>query len=637
MKHLFFSLLIFMGLNLFSNPGDTTKIISHNNQTIITNPIAGSNEYKKWVVFPNPTKKFRKVYVTMQYKCPTGMNCGAWDYIDQVILRRVGGLAAASRDMEIVRFITPYGNGFGTTWQFQWHMDVTDYQLLLHDSVEVGYIHTGYEGTNVGWNLTLTFNFIEGTPVYEPINISTLWNKNYFWTEVSDSTKPQAINMQPSTAIARIRINHTGHGADTVNYCSEFCMRYRSLKIDGSIADSVKVWRGCGRNALYPQNGTWVYDRGGWCPGAIVYPYVYDSPVSGASSHTFDINVSYPLTPTNQGNEVISAHLIECKGPQYANDASIEELFSPSLTNEYNRLNPSCSQPQVIIRNNGTAPLTSLKINYALSGQTPLLYNWTGNLATYKIDTVTLPGVVNPTVNAQPFKVYCSNPNGNVDQFKFDDTLHSFSNKVTNYINDTIIVFNLITNNYGFENAYQIYNSAGTIVYQRLIGTLGNNTSYNDTVHLPPGCYKFKIDDSGGDGLSFWANAAQGSGSFKLKRSTGAPIKTFPTDFGSEYRFNFTTGGAVATGISNQTIDREISLYPNPASDYFGIDINLSKPYDELKIELRDALGKLVLEKTLNNYNSGYLTFKTSAYGKGLYFVTIVGRDFKEVKKLVIN
>ncbi|MGZ4037813.1 MAG: peptide-N-glycosidase F-related protein, partial [Bacteroidia bacterium] len=151
MKSVFSFVFALLATSIIAAPGDTTKIISHNAQTIITNPLSGSNEYKNWVVFPNVSKKFRKVYVTMQYKCPSGMSCGAWDYIDQIMLRRVGGKTAASKDMEIVRYITPYGNTFSSAWKFQWHMDVTDYQLLLHDSVEVGYIHTGYEGTNVGW------------------------------------------------------------------------------------------------------------------------------------------------------------------------------------------------------------------------------------------------------------------------------------------------------------------------------------------------------------------------------------------------------------------------------------------------------------------------------------------------------
>lgn len=636
MKRIFFFLFLGLSFMLSAAPGDTTKIVSHNGQTVITNPVTGSNEYKKWVTFPSTSKKFRKVYVTMQYKCPSGMSCGAWDYIDQIVLRRVGGQNAASKDMEIVRYITPYGGTFGTGWKFQWHMDVTDYQLLLHDSVEVGYIHTGYEGTNVGWNLTLTFNFIEGTPVYEPINISTLWNKNYFWTDVSDSTKPQTIMMQPTTNIARLRMNHTGHGADSVNGCSEFCPRYRRINFDGPIVDSTNVWRRCGTNALYPQGGTWVYDRGGWCPGAVVYPYIFDKPVSGGSSHIWDMSVRYPYMPTDQGNEYVVAHLIECKQPQFTDDASIEEVLNPSTMDEYERFNPACSRPLIIIRNNGSNPLTSLKINYALSGQTMALYNWTGNLPTFKTDTVILPGVVNATVNAQPFTVFCSAPNGNSDGFKFDDTLRSYANKVTNYVSDTIIIIETVTNNYGNETGYYLYNSSGAVVAQRLAGTLASNTSYKDTVHCPPGCYTYRLIDTGGDGLSFWANTAQGTGSARFRKSTGAIFRVFPTDFGSEYVLSFTTGGATVTGENELKKQTELRLYPNPANDYFGLEMDLQKT-DDVKVEVMDAVGKVVIERTLTGFDGGYTTFKTSGLSKGLYFVNVISREARVMKKLVLQ
>ncbi|MGZ3932240.1 MAG: T9SS type A sorting domain-containing protein [Bacteroidia bacterium] len=636
MKSVFSFVFALLATSIIAAPGDTTKIISHNAQTIITNPLSGSNEYKNWVVFPNVSKKFRKVYVTMQYKCPSGMSCGAWDYIDQIMLRRVGGKTAASKDMEIVRYITPYGNTFSSAWKFQWHMDVTDYQLLLHDSVEVGYIHTGYEGTNVGWSLTLTFNFIEGTPVYEPVNITTLWDKNYFWTDVSDSTKPQTLTMQAGTNIARLRMNHTGHGADSVNGCSEFCPRYRRINIDGPVVDSTNVWRLCGANALYPQGGTWVYDRGGWCPGAIVYPYIFDTPVSGGSSHTFDMSVRYPYLPSNQGNEYVVAQLIECKQPQFADDASIEEVLNPSTLDEYLRFNPACARPMVVIKNNGTNPLTSLKINYALSGQPTALYNWSGNLATTKIDTVILPGVVNATVNAQPFTVYCSSPNGNTDGFKFDDTLRSLANKVTNYISDTIIIIETVTNNYGWETGYNFYNSSGAIIKQRVPGTLGNNTTYRDTVHCPPGCYTYKLIDTGGDGLSFWANTAQGVGAVRFRKISNSILRSFSTDFGSMYLLSFTTGSSVVTSEADLQAKRELRLYPNPALDYFGLEMDLQKAED-ITIEVRDAVGKVVIERTLNSFDGSYMTFKTSALSKGLYFVNVNGKEFREVKKLIVE
>ena len=54
-----------------------------------------------------------------------------------------------------------------------------------------------------------------------------------------------------------------------------------------------------------------------------------------------------------------------------------------------------------------------------------------------------------------------------------------------------------------------------------------------------PGCYKFKFYDSGGDGLSFWANAAQGTGYARfVKMNWVTQIVYFNPDFGKEIEFH---------------------------------------------------------------------------------------------------
>jgi hypothetical protein len=249
-----------------------------------------------------------------------------------------------------------------------------------------------------------------------------------------------------------------------------------------------------------------------------------------------------------------------------------------------------------------------------------------------------LPGVVNPTINGQAFKVYSFDPNGNPDQFKFDDTLRSQANKVTNYINDTVIVIENFTNNWGFENGYELYNSAGAIIKQRVPGTMANNSNYKDTVVVSPGCYTFKMLDTGGDGLSWWANSAQGSGSMRFKRLTGLILKVFPVDFGSEFIFNFTTGAAYATDLSEKSsIENDIMIYPNPASDYFILDVYLGNSKESISLDVLDALGKSVLKTTCENFEGGPVKVNTAGLQKGLYFVNVSGKDFVKIKKLVIQ
>ena len=71
------------------------------------------------------------------------------------------------------------------------------------------------------------------------------------------------------TVSAAFRFIVTGHGSD-VNQCCEFASHYYNLNLNGSSILQQQIWRDCGFNELYPQGGTWIYNRANWCPGATV-------------------------------------------------------------------------------------------------------------------------------------------------------------------------------------------------------------------------------------------------------------------------------------------------------------------------------------------------------------------------------
>ena len=84
--------LLFSGSIAFAGIGDTTQVTTHNQVIMVTNPGTGSNPYPAWGVFPSASTQYRKVILHLNYKCPPGMACGEWDYIDWVYLRRIGGV-----------------------------------------------------------------------------------------------------------------------------------------------------------------------------------------------------------------------------------------------------------------------------------------------------------------------------------------------------------------------------------------------------------------------------------------------------------------------------------------------------------------------------------------------------------------
>ncbi len=55
----------------------------------------------------------------------------------------------------------------------------------------------------------------------------------------------------------------TGHGQN-----GEFNAKYHYYNIDGGEEEYIyHVWNDCSEIPIYPQGGTWIYDRAGWCPG----------------------------------------------------------------------------------------------------------------------------------------------------------------------------------------------------------------------------------------------------------------------------------------------------------------------------------------------------------------------------------
>jgi len=83
-------------------------------------------------------------------------------------------------------------------------------------------------------------------------------------------------------------------------------------------------------------------------------------------------------------------------------------------------------------------------------------------------------------------------------------------------------------------------------------------------------------------------------------------------------------------GISKQD---NFSIYPNPANDH--VILNFTTHTQNLKVVVTDALGKVVHEK--NSSGDPELKINTSSFSKGLYFVSVSGDGFKELKKLIIE
>lgn len=627
---------------VFAANGDTTHIITHNQVHVITNPNSGYNEYPMWAMFPSTATNYRRALITLSVKCPASNGgCGAWDYSDHITIKHHGGVNDSVYNIELARFITPYGGTFNGTWSFSWHTDVTDFAPLLHDSVEIVYGHGGYEGTNVGWLITIDFSLIEGTPVRPWQSLTRLWTNGGTYGDANNPIEnilaARSVTMDAGTKLGRVRIMHTGHGNDP-NGCSEFCDRYRDLLIDGNQVDRFHLWITCDQNPLYPQGGTWIYTRGNWCPGAMVYPYIKQFAFASSSTHTIDVDMEPYTTASPSGYEDVVGYLFQYGDPVNANDASVEEIIRPSTLPEYSRLNPICNNPRIVIRNNGNAAMTSTSIQYGYLNGPVNTYNWIGNLAPDQADTVDLTNTSTiPLANNSIFRAWISSVNGGADQYVYDDTAATRA-MLPPGLWETDLYLNFRTNDEASENSYELLDESGNVLYSRAAGTLTNSTIYADTFHLTPGCYRFLFHDTdpyGGDGLSFWANTAAGSGWIRLKRmNTAAVLKSFNGDFGGLIDYSFTAGLQTSVPIQNE--DVSLAVYPNPSNGIFTVDFALGER-QQVDLEIYNALGQRVLRETLNDVIESKRDIDLSSFGKGLYVVKLVGEHFGTTKKILVN
>lgn len=533
---------------------------------------------------------------------------------------------------ELARYITPYGNGLSLGAGWTWTFDVSDYVTLLHDSVHLA-------AGNWQELLDVKFLMILGTPPRPVLDIQNLYTGNFNYGIGSDPIDnhlpPLTVNF-PSTAVnSRWKSRVTGHGMDSPGNCAEFCPKNHFYNINGNLQYTQLVWRdNCDLNPLYPQGGTWVYDRSNWCPGAEVWTYDFElTPfVTPGSANILNHDVQAYTQTSGWDYYQIEDQVVFYGAPNFTLDASLDDIISPSTDQMWLRKNPICTDPIVKITNTGTTTLTSLTFTYGLNTGTPSTYTWTGSLGFMQSTNVTLPGFA-WAQGASTFSCSISSPNGGTDQYQYNNTRHS--NYTYPPVMPATFYIEFKTNNNFWEDSYTLKNSSGATVFSR--NGAAANTTYKDTLTLPNDCYIFELTDSGEDGLSWWANSSQGAGFIRFRSVTSNQVlKNFGSDFGGQVFQHFTVGFTSDVHDYILTGQTNLFVYPNPTDGKVNIDVNLTKRDDGV-IDIFDVLGKNVYTHKFNQLTAESLELDLSQMQKGVYFVTLTTGDQKLSRKLLID
>lgn len=302
-----------------------------------------------------------------------------------------------------------------------------------------------------------------------------------------------------------------------------------------------------------------------------------------------------------------------CQAAILANDPALLAMTTES----------SCAAGSVDIvvelQNFGTTPLTAATITVT-GGSAPLVYNWTGNLATYESVEVSV-GSINTDVIID-----------------LTATITSADGDATNSVvtgqggvapSTTHIRVDWLFDNWPEEITWKIEDENGNEVAGRAEGFYDNATEALENVYLPStGCYTFTYTDGFGDGLfgSQYGNSIDGHCfvySINANGSAGNPIYIYNGDYNLEEESAGANVNQVVT-VEENTALKGLQVFPNPTADVLNINYSLVNT-STVRVDVYNALGALVMTENTASKVAGVHTSQLdfSALNNGMYMVNI--------------
>ena len=512
---------------------------------------------------------------------------------------------------EIMSFVTPYGIGIdfglaGKTWVF----DVTDFGPILKGRKRLSLERGGQNQEE----MDIKFVFIDGIPTRDVVDIRQVWPVTAeTYTRIINNTRFEERTLTLPNAASEYALTAaiTGHGQE-----GEFVPQMHYLNVNGGNREMEwQVWKECSDNPIYPQGGTWIYDRAGWCPGAPTD--VRRLPLENVNPGD-QISVDYGVnTALGDSRYIVNVQLISYGEANFNLDAELVDIINPSPRPEFERFNPMCGSPRIKIRNTGKTRLTRAQIIYGVEGRTVQNYYWSGSLGFLEEEEIELyPLKLDQNSVAHEFYARIANANGRDDDYLNNNEKKTIIPFMPAHTND--IVIEMKTNGRANETSWKLFDENGVEMAGRG-GGLTANTTYRDTVIALEGCYELWVEDSDEDGISWWANS-DGNGYVQI-RNIGGGITTVATDFGKYVRYQFVTEGYLPNGQTENSKE-VLSIYPNPGFNEFTIKL----PAGELneRLTIYNAQGAELLDFPDKSLQNGEIQFRMDNFPSGLYIAELM-------------
>lgn len=252
---------------------DDMTVTALNGEVVVNNAV-----FTAYGEFPFPThvNAFNAINLHYLHNCVNG-NCNTYDHASHVRVKNYRG-----EWVELCRYVTPFGV------ECEDDLDVSDFTSVLQGLVEFEYYCENY-ATGDGYNPTAVFEYTKGTPEYPYVDMQEIWYGNYAFGDYENlcPISSHKVEFDPCVEKAKLQLTTTGHnwsdvsnGVYNTGNAAEFYEATHNININGGTVYTQHLWRTCNPNpaGCQPQNGTWTYQRSGWCPGsmAMVWDFSLD-------------------------------------------------------------------------------------------------------------------------------------------------------------------------------------------------------------------------------------------------------------------------------------------------------------------------------------------------------------------------
>ncbi len=271
--------------------GTDTTVVAFEGEHVYFAGADNRRQASKEVTFPARAQRYSRVTLRLGLRCPSG-GCDWWDRLAHLslVVPGPGPNGEIETELELARFITPYRVGG------QFTVDVTDFQRELEATRVVRVFIDTWVGpghaNGSGWLVDASFEFTGGMPVPDPVAVRPLWApRRLVYGHPERIIDPvDTVQLPEGLSATRVRALVTGHGQGNAENCAEFCAKDHAITVDQTRTVQ-RLWRDdCATTAVPNQQGTWRYARAGWCPGAMVTPWIVDA-VGEAGTHTVAYSV----------------------------------------------------------------------------------------------------------------------------------------------------------------------------------------------------------------------------------------------------------------------------------------------------------------------------------------------------------